>query len=565
MSSPIARLLVLVFAALAVVPATAGAATKSSIPKVTSVAPMKLKIGDRLTIKGSGFLKGKNRNTVVFKAPGQRAVFVKAESATATKLVVKVPVKLAAFLKTSAGASLATRFQLRVLARKLSPSYTPSKSSPVITAVDTPVTPTAPAKKSGSSSSSGAKTTPSTSTGTAVAASDCDADGVADADELDDDNDLLPDSLERIIGTNICLADSDGDGMADGWEYQSARDLNAESCPEASGEYPVACLAVKPYPGKRPYTNPLYADANADYDGDYLPAGWEYAAWKRHGQTTLADLWYSDGMQASQDTATGDGCRGLVEATIGGHVDKYPVGSTASPTAGIDTPRYAWLYGNDDYSLDTDGVGVPGHGCLSDDERDEDGDFLSNWDELNAMMSGPEYIQGVYKEPAFKTTYLGTDALDSDTDGDGIVDGLDDNDFDDFWNVEEVRRGSASSVEQKHADGADDDTEPDPSTANDTGERDGLWVDPYNPCLPAIYSRTCPRGLLLNGPAWRPFVKGDEDPPLNRWPLYHTALYSGGLGGAEIWDGALPAAQKLPLAPPGDPSPDLEHPLTPRP
>ena len=104
-----------------------------------------------------------------------------------------MPVKLAAFLKTSAGASLATRFQLRVLARKLSPSYTPSKSSPVITAVDTPVTPTAPAKKSGSSSSSGAKTTPSTSTGTAVAASDCDADGVADADELDDDNDLLPD------------------------------------------------------------------------------------------------------------------------------------------------------------------------------------------------------------------------------------------------------------------------------------------------------------------------------------------------------------------------------------
>src|SRR4051812_40968540 len=99
MRLPVSRILLLVCALLAVVPATAAAATT---PKVTSVAPLKLKIGDRLTLKGRGFLPGKNRTTVVFKASSARAVFVKAESATATKVVVKVPAKLLSFLKVSA-------------------------------------------------------------------------------------------------------------------------------------------------------------------------------------------------------------------------------------------------------------------------------------------------------------------------------------------------------------------------------------------------------------------------------------------------------------------------------
>ena len=45
-------------------PAAANAATP---PTVSSVAPLKLKIGERLTILGKGFLAGKNRDTVVFK------------------------------------------------------------------------------------------------------------------------------------------------------------------------------------------------------------------------------------------------------------------------------------------------------------------------------------------------------------------------------------------------------------------------------------------------------------------------------------------------------------------
>jgi IPT/TIG domain-containing protein len=150
MRATVSRILLLVCALSAVVPATAGAATAPKVtsvttaPKVTSVTPLKLKIGDRLTIKGKGFLPGKNRNTVVFKASGARAVFAKAQSATKTKLVVKVPAKLAPFLKVIGGQPAPTRFQLRVLARKLSPSYTPAGASPtiapaVVSAATTPV------------------------------------------------------------------------------------------------------------------------------------------------------------------------------------------------------------------------------------------------------------------------------------------------------------------------------------------------------------------------------------------------------------------------------------------
>src|SRR3954469_3352860 len=118
MRTTVFRILLLVCALFAVVPATAGAATA---PKVTSVAPLKLKIGDRLTVRGKGFLPGKNRTTVVFKANGARAVFAKAQSATATKLVVKVPAKLAPFLKVSAGRPPGTRFHPRGLAPKVVP------------------------------------------------------------------------------------------------------------------------------------------------------------------------------------------------------------------------------------------------------------------------------------------------------------------------------------------------------------------------------------------------------------------------------------------------------------
>src|SRR5690348_11772532 len=83
-----ARTFVLALIALAaalVLPAGASAA-RTPVPTVTSVAPMKLAIGDTLTIRGKNFRAGRNKNTVVFKRDGQRAVFVTAAEATKTQL-----------------------------------------------------------------------------------------------------------------------------------------------------------------------------------------------------------------------------------------------------------------------------------------------------------------------------------------------------------------------------------------------------------------------------------------------------------------------------------------------
>ena len=92
---------------------------------------------------------------------------------------------------------------------------------------------------------------------------DCDSDGTPNRVDTDDDNDLLPDTLEKSLRLDPCNADTDGDGVEDGYEYQSAKDLNDDEY-----QNPNAYL---PYPAKTPYPNPLYkTDADTDYDGDTL-------------------------------------------------------------------------------------------------------------------------------------------------------------------------------------------------------------------------------------------------------------------------------------------------------
>ena len=58
----------------------------------------------------------------------------------------------------------------------------------------------------------------------------------------------------------------------DGYEFQSARDLNDDEYQEPQ--------TILPAPEKRPYPNPLYGDASVDYDGDSLTLGQEYSLWK---------------------------------------------------------------------------------------------------------------------------------------------------------------------------------------------------------------------------------------------------------------------------------------------
>ena len=84
---------------------------------------------------------------------------------------------------------------------------------------------------------------------------------------------------------------------------------------------------------------------------------------------------------------------------------------------------------------------------VSDDERDEDADGLTNYDETNGRMS-PEYWEGCYSiEAPYPITYPGTSPVDGDSDGDGILDGADDQDFDDVPNIMELSRNMASGAE----------------------------------------------------------------------------------------------------------------------
>jgi hypothetical protein len=507
----------LVAAGILVPAANADAAAKKATgyPTIAKIAPMRAAIGETMTITGKGFLRGKAKNTVVFRRDGKRSVFIKADGLSTTKLSFVLPDKLAASLGKQNGTVIGTRFRIRVLAKRFGKTYTSLKSSPLVLPRDeSPVT----APKAGATAPAPvgvAAVTPLTAVAaTAVPPSDCDADGQIDDVDFDDDNDLLLDTTEALIQTNRCLSDSDGDGMEDGWEYQSAIDLNRPSCPAASAPYPVPCAVVLPGPYQLPYPNPRFMDADVDYDGDWMYAGEEHAGWKHKisrdaSYRTLVNMWYSDGKQASVDTSPSTTCVGM---TVPDPFD----GTMVRPEFRRENGTYPTLYSSPGvvdakyriYSLDR-GSRHAGNGCLDDGERDEDGDFLTNVEESHAQLWDDGWWLTVMEEPMFRLSYSGTDWLRPDADGDGTIDGLDDQDFDDFLNVEELRRGLPAR-----------------NDANaDTGVRTGLWVQAFNPCLPAIESRTCPTALPAGEPgAWRPWYDGEATGP--RWPLYRDWLHN---------------------------------------
>jgi len=384
-------------------------AASTPLPAIRSVKPLRLAIGDRLTIVGRNFLPGRGRNTVVFFRDGAPAVFLRAGSATKTRMTVTLTSKLGRWLiARNTGDKAPTRFRLRVIARRFGARFTPRKLSPLVL----------PAATRGTD---GGPSAPTCTPASARAAPGADADG-----------DGLDNALELSVKTDPCAADSDGDGIPDGYEYESALDYNSRALP---------------YPGKRPYPNPLDpSDANTDYDGDGLTMSDEHAAWVMYGHSSFP-LDYSDGTQTS-----------------GGPVAV--------------TPATRWQ-------------DINGDGFLTDDEKDIDGDGLTNWDEAHGRMV-PAWWQGAFaSEVPYTLTYQQTDWLDPDTDGDGLPDGPDDVDHDGYTNAHEVDRIG-------------------------TGE----WVQPFNPCLPDPTSPTCSKHPPF-GQLYPPFAAPGYDPseplPL-RWP-----------------------------------------------
>ena len=469
----------LIASAVAGAVAPSADAAKKRAPVITGVSPMNVAVAQVLTVRGRHFVPGRYKNTLVFKRDGARAVFVKAEIATKKMLRVTVPKKLTDTLAVKDGAPIPTKFRLRVLARKFGKRFTGNRLSPMVG----PELPPVPAKP------------------VVDPEGDCDSDGLLNKADGDDDNDLLSDATEVGMRYPLdpCKSDSDGDGVSDGYEYQSAIDLNDDEYQEPQ--------SILPVPQKRPYPNPLFADAGVDYDGDSLRLGQEFALWKayRNPAAGLSNLVYSDGNQYSAYGRGPDGRRpgGLVGPDPNAKYDEFLAWAGASGYGSV------WIRGSM-YALrdmNLDGVVEPGRpfpysysearyfdfdldGKLSDDERDEDADGLTNYDEATGRMTSG-YWAGCYsKEKPYPITYAGTDLVDPDSDGDGIRDAADDQDHDDVPNVMELSRNAASG--RAVVVGCDDKSAV-PAFAPLHGA-----VNPYNPCVPYTDSRTCERHPALD-------------------------------------------------------------------
>jgi hypothetical protein len=475
--------------------ASAKAAAKKT-PSITRVSPMRVGLNGTITIRGKNFSSRRTRVTVIFRAPDGRTAFVKPTRASSKKLVVKVPSAVIRLFSRSGVKQVPTRFKLRVLFVRFG-KFTVKRLSPVIVPPGSSTLGPLGGGSGGSGGSGGVGAT--------------DAPGPCGSGS-DFDGDLLDNATEGSIGTNPCLKDTDGDGVEDGFEYQSARDLNDDE-----SQNPNSFL---PYPGSRPYPNPLDpSDAGADYDRDVLTMAEEQGLWNysiAHGSTrTLSPLTYSDGEQYSAYTRNGSGHRvpNLAAAGYSKQQDFLNWATGAgyrTVTLSNGAPWYDGSQQSDYLLLDFNRSGgpesttpQPGYsrsealyydfdrdGFLSDNERDEDADGLTNYDELHGRLTQSYWSACYAQESEFPIQYAGTSPTDADSDGDGVRDGADDQDHDDIPNVDELSRNAASGL---------DDRKPGTACTPAIGLTDSNHpnaygrVNPFNSCLPAAFSRTCDR------------------------------------------------------------------------
>jgi hypothetical protein len=374
--------------------ASSAGAKKASKPSITRVTPMRVSVGNLLTIRGRHFKAKRTANTVIFRASSGRTAFAKPRRASTRKLVVVVPAAVSRLLKVAGSRQRPTRLKLRVLAGRFS-SYTPRRLSPVVTGFG---------DGDGRGPVGGGRSVGGGGGGGGVANS-C-------ANDSDHDDDLLENGLEAQIGTDPCLPDTDRDQMTDGWEYWAAKDLN---------------IKALPYPGERPFPNALDpSDGGApgarfsmiDFDGDGLTTLEEYRAWRSTGSSF-------DGAAAAPSSALG-----------------YSDGTKLSRPN--DAPAAPALFDDPEWR---------------DSERDADGDGLANWLESAGGPSTNNWWKGWFGSKHFQPTvepwknkeYCGYrfghfdqrpfadfDLADGDVDGDGLLDGADDQDSDDVINIVEL-------------------------------------------------------------------------------------------------------------------------------
>lgn len=407
---------------------------KATTPKVKRTTPMRVKVGKKITLRGTGFSSKRTRNTVIFRSPAGRYAFAKPSRSSGRKLVVKVPASVERLLLKANGTRPAARFKLRVVVKKRRSKLTAKRISPILT------------------SSLRDKNSPAAACGRG---DDWDGDGLTNA-------------REQSLRLDPCTRDTDRDGAEDGFEVESSLHLNPNA---------------KPSTAKRPFPNALDpGDAGVDYDGDGLTLREEFQAWAHADQGPGGILQgYSSAPQAPIFGGPYGG-----RPAFGGH--RFPLNYSDGRQATLDIRAGHPEFGT---HLDTDGDGF-----LTDDERDADGDGLGNAEELRGLMVPAYYPPGECSDPATTNDYTyrpllphgmtAVNWLDSDSDGDGVWDGNDDQDNDNVSNVDEILppyQDCSPSAPGVFTRGPVD------------RARDGVSStlrSPYNPCLP-VRSDTCAR------------------------------------------------------------------------
>jgi hypothetical protein len=266
--------------------------------------------------------------------------------------------------------------------------------------------------------------------------------------------------------------DADGDGLPSGIELAygldpCTADTDGDGVTDGYEYWSAVDLngAAYPFPGKAPYANPLDgSDADIDFDSDGLTLMMEFQAWSYMGRPL--PLSYSDGNPYTGGTALRDG------------------------------------------------------------NKDVDGDGLTNFQETTGPMQ-IKWWQTVFdgNNAPLETPYPNVDHrfvqpsfVDPDTDGDGLLDGNDDQDHDGYPNWFEVSRPAdwltdyTSTVHPWHSGS--------PARENPLAR-----VNPYNPCKP-IYSAAChnpsPLGYYGVDEDWASDVTPSTAPPMGTSPGTHA-------------------------------------------
>ena len=365
-------------------------------PQITRVTPMRISVGKLLTIRGRPSRRKAEGNTVIFRAGNGRTAFAKPRRASRTKLVVRVPAAVARLLTVKNSKQRPTRLKLRVLAGKFS-TYTSRRLSPVVTG---------------------------------VGGGDGGGDGGATVcnDDSDHDNDLLPNSLELQIGTDPCLADTDDDGMSDGWEYYVGQG------PQHQGGAVPRQAAVperaRPLgrqrrlrPARRLRRRRPHHRARSTAPG--VIRGSSFIASQVGGTDLESPLGYSDGTKSSRpDEAPGVPTWRSAELRPAEPGEPFPGPTTSTATR-------AWH--DDERDADGDGLATarvrrgPRHRRLV-------ARLLGRTASASRRRSSPEHevlLRHAELRHFAERPFAELDLADPDVDGDGLLDGEDDQDNDD--------------------------------------------------------------------------------------------------------------------------------------